>query len=828
MTSAHPLLGEHRVGEENLGEILGGALRLLKGAIAVEYIPASSAQPPVVWADLAHAAVAAALHDAVTERLVGGGPWGEMSTGANPAWIEPIIPKRADHAAGTDVAGADATGAAGAADTTGAAGAADATGAVGAAGAADATGAAGATGGESAADATGAEANPAAGALAVAFGERSALADDEIETVRLFARLANALSSPVDATRTIAKQRRLDDLVSTISERLMSTTGPTLQAALDWAVEVLCQFLGADVAFLRRNDHARGLSVLMGFYPPRGIPIKDDPLGIVAFDADPIFAATKDLKLPFIVRNAAETDDRYLQRVRDAGGPDEFTGAGVPLVHGETTEGVLAFVYLTPYTWSDHEINALRAVAALLVQLLHRIDAEDRLRHSALTDDLTGLPNRRALLEEVGNRQLVARESLALLFIDLDRFKVMNDQLGHGAGDKVLRVIADRIRTSLRPSDFAARLGGDEFVVVLQDAEGGLGAVAAANRLLDLIALPIELRGQRVAHTGSVGIAITEGSDVTAEELLGRADMALYAAKSQGRNRSVVFDRELEASVAQRSTIELLLRQALAEDSLRVQYQPEFDLRTGRLIALEALVRWFRAGEGYIEAAKFVPIAEETHLIADIDRWVFEEACKQLASWRRLYGDTGVVMRVNISPAQLGVTGIVRSVADCLRRFDLPPEQLCLEITEQAVIADVEQAVRVLEEIRSMGVQLAIDDFGTGFSSMSQLKSLPVDVLKIDRVFVDGVAKDPTDQAIVETIVRLARAFKLDVVGEGIENVEDLTTLVRLGCWRGQGFLLSHPLCPEELSPIFLRGGIDLGALGVSSTASNGAAASGR
>ena len=793
MTSAHPLLGKHRVGEENLGEILGGALRLLKGAIAVEYIPASSAQPPAVWADLAHAAVAAALHDAVTERLAGGGPWGTMSAGANPAWIEPIIPKHADRS--VRAYAADETGAG---DETGAA------------------------------DETGAGASPAVGALAVAFSERSALAADEIETVRLFARLANALSAPVDATRTVAKQRRLDDLVSTISERLMSTTGPTLQGALDWAVEVLCQFLGADVAFLRRNDHTRGLSILMGFYPPRGIPLKDDPLGIVPFDADPIFAATKDLKLPFIVRNAAETDDRYLQRVRDAGGPDEFTGAGVPLVHGETTEGVLAFVYLTPYTWSDHEINALRAVAALLVQLLHRIDAEERLRHSALTDDLTGLPNRRALLEEVGNRQFVAKQSIALLFIDLDRFKVMNDQLGHGAGDKVLRVIADRIRTSLRPSDFAARLGGDEFVVVIDDAEGGLGAVAAANRLLDLIALPIDLGGQRVAHTASVGIAITESADVTGEDLLGQADMALYAAKSQGRNRSVVFDHELEASVAQRSTIELMLRQALADDSLRVKYQPEFDLRTGRLIALEALVRWFRPGEGYIEAAKFVPIAEEPHLIADIDRWVLEEACKQLASWRRLYGESDIVMRVNMSPAQLGVDGIVRSVADCLRRFGLPPDRLCLEITEQAVIADVEQAVRVLNEIRSMGVQLAIDDFGTGFSSMSQLKSLPVDVLKIDRVFVDGVAKDPTDQAIVETIVRLARAFKLDVVGEGIETAEDLATLVRLGCRRGQGYLLSHPLFPEELTPIFLRGGIDLASLSVPSTASNGAAAPGR
>jgi diguanylate cyclase (GGDEF)-like protein len=773
VTNVDPFFADS-VGGDNLGEILAGTLRLLKGAVAVEYVPASTSNAPVVWADLNFAAVTAALHGVVSERLAADGPWGEAVVGSGPAWIERV--ELAHPAPGEEPAGAGAC-----ADEAG-----------------DATGPADG------------KSHSVPGAFAVAFRERPPLGPDEIETVRLFARLAAAFGAPKGATGTASRQDRLDDLVSRISERLMSTTGPTLRDALDWAVEELCRYLGADVAFLRRNDHARGMSVLMAFYPPRGIPLEEDPLGIVPFDADPIFAATKDLKVPFIVRNSAETDERYLQRVRDAGQPDEFTGAAVPLVHGDVTEGILAFIYLTPYTWSEHEINALRAMASLLVQLLHRVDAEERLRHSALTDDLTGLPNRRALLEEVGKRQVARNGSTALIFIDLDRFKVMNDQLGHIAGDTVLGVIADRIRTSLRPADFAARLGGDEFVVVLDDADGELGAVAAANRLLELIEQPIDVRGQRVAHTASVGIAITEDAGVTAEDLLGQADIALYAAKAQGRNRAVVFDRELEASVAQRSTIELLLRQALDEDALRVMYQPEFDLETGTLLAAEALVRWFRAGEGFVEAGKFVPIAEETHLIIDIDRWVLAKACAQLAEWRHVYGLLDMVVRVNMSPAQLGIAGLVRSIADCLHTSGLPPEVLCLEITEQAVIADVDQAVRVLQDLRSMGVKLAIDDFGTGFSSMSQLRSLPVDVLKIDREFVDGLANDPTDQAIVDTIVRLARAFDLDVVGEGIERLDDLATLVRLGCRRGQGFLLARPLPPDELKPILEKGGIDL------------------
>jgi diguanylate cyclase (GGDEF)-like protein len=756
--SADQFVGDERIRDDNIGDLLAGAVRLLSGAVAAAFVPKFTTDTPVVWANLDHADVAVGLSALAGERLSDNGPWGAVTLPTWTAWVEPVL-------------GYDGTEPAEPGETA------------------------------------------PAGVLAIAFRDRAELTAHEIDTARLLARLCASISRARDPTSELAHQRRVDDLVSTISERLMSTTFPTLQDDLDWTIETLCSFLMADAAFLRRNDHAGGMSVMLAEYPSRGLPLEEDPLGIVPFEADPIFAATKDLKVPLIVREALNDED-YQARLREGTGVATFTGAAVPLVHADNTEGLLAFIYLTDFNWSEHEVNALRAVAAILVQLLHRVDAEERLRRSALTDDLTGLPNRRALLEEVTNRQQSGNPSLALLFIDLDRFKVMNDHLGHGAGDKVLHVIADRIRTSLRPTDFAARLGGDEFVVVLEDTGGGLGAVAAANRLLDLISLPIEVGGQRVAHTGSVGIAISEHSTITGEELLGQADIALYAAKSQGRNRTVVFDHHLEATVAQRSSIELLLRQALSERALRVLYQPEFDLRNGRLLAVEALVRWERPGYGLVEAGQFVPVAEETHLITDIDRWVLEEACIQLASWRRAFPGIDLVMRVNMSPAQLAVAGIVRSVADCLRHSGLAPQMLCLEITEQAVIADVDQAVRVLHDIRAMGVKLALDDFGTGFSSMSQLKTLPVDLLKIDRVFVDSISKDPTDQAIVETIVRLARAFKLDVVGEGVETMADLQTLVRLGCDRAQGYLLSHPLPPDELVPLLVRGAIDLRELG--------------
>jgi diguanylate cyclase (GGDEF)-like protein len=760
------------VGDDHIGSVLAGAIRLVRGAVVACFVPQHAADSPVIWSSLEHAELGTALSTLVAQRLADGGPWGECRGGGPEgewsAWVEPV-PWNEDEVR-TDTE-----------------------------------------------DVAGSPRKPA-GAVAVARpGRHRPFTTDEHETLRLFARLCAGATHGTRTTGQRAYQRRLDDLVSQISERLMSTTLPTMRVDLEWTVETLCRFLEADFAFLRRNDHAAGMSVLMAEYPRREVDPSDDPLGAVPFDSDPIFAATRDLKVPLIIQNLTNDeeayDERYTERVKEGSGAEGFAGAGVPLVHAGVTEGCLGFVYLSDIDWSEHEINALRAVAALLVQLIYRVDAEERLRHNALTDDLTGLANRRSLLSEVSARVRSRTQPLALLFIDLDRFKVMNDHLGHRAGDRVLQVIGDRIRTSLRPTDFAARLGGDEFVVLLDDSGGVLGAAAAANRLLEVISRPIDVGGQLVAHSGSVGIAVCDDDTMSGEDLLGQADIALYEAKSQGRNQTVVFDHHLESNVAQRSSIELLLRKALADNAFRVLYQPEFDLETGRMLAVEALVRWEREGHGLVAACDFVPVAEETHLILDIDRWVLDEACMQLARWRRAYPGLDLDMRVNISAAQFAVSGIVQAVADSLRRSGVPPERLCLEITEQAMIANVEEAVRLLDDVRTMGVQLAIDDFGTGYSSMMQLKSLPVDVLKIDRAFVEGIATDATDRTIVDTIIRLADAFRLEVVAEGVERPEDLRTLIELGCRRAQGYLLSRPITAAAVEPLFA--GIDLAAFGV-------------
>jgi EAL domain-containing protein (putative c-di-GMP-specific phosphodiesterase class I) len=289
---------------------------------------------------------------------------------------------------------------------------------------------------------------------------------------------------------------------------------------------------------------------------------------------------------------------------------------------------------------------------------------------------------------------------------------------------------------------------------------------------------------------------------------LDHADAALHKSKSQGGNQSAIFDTALRASVQQLANTELQLRDAIHHGGLLLYFQPEVDLRNGKLLAVEALVRWNHPQRGVLPAGSFITVAEETGLIADLGRWVLEEACRQMALWRGQYPSLRITMRVNVSPAQLATRNIVELVKDCLERHRLPGQVLCLEITEHAVVQDVEETVQVLRDLKALGITLAIDDFGTGYSSMSQLKNLPVDALKVDQTFVAGLGIDEGDRAIVEVTVRLAKSFGLDVVAEGVETEELVEELLKLGCNRAQGFLLCRPKPAEDLVTILSEGGI--------------------
>jgi diguanylate cyclase (GGDEF)-like protein len=504
--------------------------------------------------------------------------------------------------------------------------------------------------------------------------------------------------------------------------------------------------------------------------------------------------------------------EKYLAHLEEITGVGVTYGAAVPLLMHDKTWGILGFLHFTKHTWVQAEINALQAVASMLVQLQARIDAEEQTVFNANHDDLTGLPNRRALIQELVHRLESGRDT-AVMIIDLDRFKVMNDFLGHASGDRLLVTIADRLRTSIRANDFAARLGGDEFVFLVDQITSEMEILATSFRLLEVISEPVDIHGQMFSHTASIGIALAPEEKPDAVEMLSWADVALYSAKSRGRNQAVVFDDQLRLVATERSELELNLRDAIDEGGLRLHFQPEVDLRTGRLLALEALVRWQHPVRGMISAAEFITVAEETGLIVNIGRWVFAEACRTMATWRQIYPLSDFVLRINMSPAEFLMDDIVEFVEECLVLNGVPGERVCIEITEYTALDKPEKTAKILLGFQALGVEVALDDFGTGFASMTELKNLPVNVLKLDLSFVQGITHDIYDRAIVESIIRLGSALSLKVVAEGIETTEIADKLVDLGCQRGQGYLISRPVAPKDLEPILRAGSVPIDSL---------------
>ncbi|MCU1595168.1 MAG: diguanylate cyclase/phosphodiesterase with sensor(s) [Frankiales bacterium] len=428
---------------------------------------------------------------------------------------------------------------------------------------------------------------------------------------------------------------------------------------------------------------------------------------------------------------------------------------------------------------------------------------EEQLVREALHDRLTGLPNRALLVDRLTHSLgAITRHSrpMGVMFIDVDRFKVINDSLGHDVGDEVLVEVARRLTAEIAPGDTVARFGGDEFVVLCQELAHAGHALSIAERLQNAVSSPITVNGSELVVTVSTGIALTSGTDDAPSSLLRDADAAMYRAKQSGRARSVVFADEMRDEAMGRLDTEMQLRRAITEEQLRLHYQPLIDLRTGHLVGFEALVRWLHPTRGLVPPAEFIPIAEETGLVVPLGEWVLAEACRQLALWKARYpAHSGLVMAVNLSGVQIVQPDVVARVADILTASGLDPACVALEITESVLMRDAEETMEVLRGLQGLGVRLHVDDFGTGFSSLSYLKRFPVDALKIDRSFVDGVGTDPEDGAIVQAILALASSLGMDTVAEGVETAGQLQALQELGCATAQGFLYSRPLPADEL-----------------------------
>ncbi len=601
--------------------------------------------------------------------------------------------------------------------------------------------------------------------------------------------------------------RSLDLMVKSVATQLMAATATTSVEVSQRVLADLVSYLGVDVSFLRYNDHKIRASRLIAEWPIRPNIPDPDPLEIVYFaDADPVFAVSENAKKPVVLRPEPATDD-YQRRIEESRAVPATSMAAAPLLSGNVTTGALGFIKFGDREWSTDELNALETIASLFAQVQARVLAEERLRYLAEHDDLTGLHNRRALLSHLDERLAAGRPGpVSTLFFDLDRLKAINDYLGHTAGDWFIRVLAERLRRSGDGENLIARLGGDEFVVVPRAAMDEAAATALAHQLQSALREQVSIDGEVLTRTVSIGVAQgTPGVDTTSD-LLRRADQAVLTAKNSGGNKVAVFTDDMAMKNEFRNDIELHLQNVIESGALLLHYLPEVDMRTGEILAAEALVRWQHPTRGLLGPDAFIGVAESINLAGELGRWVMRSACADFAAWQSRGLGENIVMRINVSPVQLVIDGFVESVAGILEEFGLARGSVCLEITENVVVQDIETTRITLAALKAAGVQIAIDDFGTGYSAFSHLKSLPVDTLKIDRGFVRELGADPGDLAIVRAIIALAEAFGLELVAEGVETEAAALTLLRHGCHRAQGFLLSRPIAGAALESLLAKG----------------------
>ena len=456
--------------------------------------------------------------------------------------------------------------------------------------------------------------------------------------------------------------------------------------------------------------------------------------------------------------------------------------------------------WLTINRIQDNKGNTLRYVS-VFHDITEMRRKDEHIRHLAFHDALTGLPNRTLMhdrLTHAVERALRENTRLSVTFVDLDRFKDINDGLGHDIGDLLLQEVAQRIKSRLRGMDTVARIGGDEFVVLMEDLDEPRHCASLAEDIIGAISHPMELRGQVVQVGASMGMAFFPEDGRDALNLMKRADMAMYAAKSAGRNTYRFFQPEMLEQTTQRLKLEMELRRAIASRHLELHYQPKVSLATGKPTGVEALVRWRHPARGLVPPMEFIPVAEESELILDIGNWVLDEACRQAAEWQAK-GVGKIQIAVNVSARQLEQGDLVERIAELTARHGITPAELEIELTESVIMARPEQVAGLLGRLRAIGVTVAVDDFGTGYSSLAYLRRLPIDTLKIDRTFIQDADRNEEDAQIVKTILALSQTLKLRVVAEGVETESQADLLRALGCETAQGYLYARPLPPMEI-----------------------------
>jgi diguanylate cyclase (GGDEF)-like protein/PAS domain S-box-containing protein len=639
---------------------------------------------------------------------------------------------------------------------------------------------------------------------------------------RFFTGILRDITERKRAEDALAREAGFVKLLQRVS--VASNESSSGREALETGMRLIAEHTGWPVAHIYEIDEESGSRLL-----PSNIWAHPDDVALRPFLeatlATPFHAGTG---LPGRVLTAKQprwisdvtTDDNFPRR--DAARASGLAAAfAFPVMVGNEVAAVLEFFTSEPLEPDEALCEVMAQIGTQLGRVVEREVAREQLTHHALHDPLTGLPNRTLLLDRL-EMALAQRNrgSVAVVFVDLDHFKLVNDSLGHAAGDKLLCSAAVRLRAILRPGDTVARFGGDEFVILAESVADELDAEGLAERITSALSEPFDLSGEEVFVTGSIGIALSGAPDCTANNLLRDADAAMYRAKEDGRARHEVFDAGMRAGAVRRLEIVNDLHRALERDQFILHFQPQIDLQTNTLVGVEALLRWVHPDRGLVPPMEFIPIAEETGLINDLGRWVLRAACRQGREWLDTFPDNPpLTMSVNLSGRQLQQSKLADEVAAALRDFDFPPELLVLEITETVLMNDTTATITTLDALKDLGVRLAIDDFGTGYSSLTYLQRFPIDILKIDKSFVDGLGgANVEESAVARTIVALAKTLKLETVAEGVERSEHVRELQDLHCDIAQGFFFARPLDSRALEVLLLSANVPMTGADVATT----------
>jgi diguanylate cyclase (GGDEF)-like protein len=619
----------------------------------------------------------------------------------------------------------------------------------------------------------------------------------ELALSALVMRMRNALRASSVRLRQRAAQQAT---VSEIGQRALSEVA--LTPLLNEAVVMVSETLAIDlvtVLELQLDDTTMLMRAGAGWEPGvignTSVPFNEESQAAMAIRAE----------APVVV-------DDYSSEMRFEGAEilrrqGVLSGITVPIRGRELPFGVLAAHAKSQRAFSADDVNFLQSVANVLAAAIERRRSEAETRHLALHDPLTGLPNRalfRDRLQHALARSRRREGTLAVLFLDVDNFKVVNDSLGHEAGDELLTALAPRLAEAVRSGDTVARFGGDEFVLLCEEVADEQEAIEIAQRVKECFARPLQIAGGEHYVTASIGVALPSAGHDGPESLLRDADAAMYQAKERGRARYEVFDADMRASAVKRLQVEAELRRALERDEMRLVYQPVIDVDSGRIVAVEALLRWHHPERGMVPPLDFIPVAEESGLIVPLGAWVLRQAMRKAVHWRRLCGpdETPVVVSVNLSARQVSEPDLVPTVARLLEETQVDPRQIALEITETVLVEDTTTAAKTLQELEQLGVRLVLDDFGTGYSSLGYVKRFPLAYLKIDRSFVAELGGDGRNEAIVSAISEMARALGARVVAEGVETEAQLDGIRKLGCELAQGYLFSRPVPPDEIDAL--------------------------